>query len=196
MNKLSSNSKIAIVGLGYVGLPLAVEFSKKYNVIGFDINAMRIQELQSGIDKTLELETSELKKASNLKYTSDLNEISDCTIYIIGVPTPVNENNEPDFTNLISASKNIGKVLKKNDIVIFESTVYPGATEEICVPELAKNSNLTFNKDFYVGYSPERINPGDKSHRLTDIIKVTSGSTQEAALLLSLIHISEPTRPY
>ena len=190
MNKLSSNSKIAIVGLGYVGLPLAVEFSKKYNVIGFDINAMRIQELQSGIDKTLELETSELKKASNLKYTSDLNEISDCTIYIIGVPTPVNENNEPDFTNLISASKNIGKVLKKNDIVIFESTVYPGATEEICVPELAKNSNLTFNKDFYVGYSPERINPGDKSHRLTDIIKVTSGSTQEAALLVDDLYSS------
>ena len=190
MNKLSSNSKIAIVGLGYVGLPLAVEFSKKYNVIGFDINAIRIQELQSGIDKTLELETSELKKASNLKYTSDLNEISDCTIYIIGVPTPVNENNEPDFTNLISASKNIGKVLKKNDIVIFESTVYPGATEEICVPELAKNSNLTFNKDFYVGYSPERINPGDKSHRLTDIIKVTSGSTQEAALLVDDLYSS------
>jgi UDP-N-acetyl-D-galactosamine dehydrogenase len=190
MNKLSSNSKIAVIGLGYVGLPLAVEFSKKYNVIGFDINAMRIQELQSGIDKTLELETSELKKASNLKYTSDLNKISDCTIFIIGVPTPVDENNKPDFTSLISASKNIGKVLKKNDVVIFESTVYPGATEEICVPELAKNSNLTFNKDFYVGYSPERINPGDKSHRLTDIIKVTSGSTQEAASLVDDLYSS------
>ena len=190
MNKLSSNSKIAVIGLGYVGLPLAVEFSKKYNVIGFDINAMRIQELQSGIDRTLELETSELKKASNLKYTSDLIEISECTIFIIGVPTPVNENKEPDFTNLISASKNIGKVLKKNDIVIFESTVYPGATEEICVPELAKNSNLTFNKDFYVGYSPERINPGDKSHRLTDIIKVTSGSTPEAASLVDDLYSS------
>ena len=185
-----SNHKIAIIGLGYVGLPLAVEFSKKYNVIGFDINAMRIQELQSGIDRTLELETSELKKASNLKYTSDLIEISECTIFIIGVPTPVNENKEPDFTNLISASKNIGKVLKKNDIVIFESTVYPGATEEICVPELAKNSNLTFNKDFYVGYSPERINPGDKSHRLTDIIKVTSGSTPEAASLVDDLYSS------
>ena len=190
MNKLSSNSKIAVIGLGYVGLPLAVEFSKKYNVIGFDINAVRIQELQSGIDRTLELETSELKKASNLKYTSDLIEISECTIFIIGVPTPVNENKEPDFTNLISASKNIGKVLKKNDIVIFESTVYPGATEEICVPELAKNSNLTFNKDFYVGYSPERINPGDKSHRLTDIIKVTSGSTPEAASLVDDLYSS------
>ena len=190
MNKLSSNSKIAVIGLGYVGLPLAVEFSKKYNVIGFDINAMRIQELQSGIDRTLELETSELKKASNLKYTSDLIEISECTIFIIGVPTPVNENKEPDFTNLISASKNIGKVLKKNYIVIFESTVYPGATEEICVPELAKNSNLTFNKDFYVGYSPERINPGDKSHRLTDIIKVTSGSTPEAASLVDDLYSS------
>ena len=190
MNELSSNSKIAVIGLGYVGLPLAVEFSKKYNVIGFDINDMRIQELQSGIDKTLELETSELKKASNLKYTSDLNKISDCTIFIIGVPTPVDENNEPDFTSLISASKNIGKVLKKNDVVIFESTVYPGATEEICVPELAKNSNLTFNKDFYVGYSPERINPGDKSHRLTDIIKVTSGSTQEAASLVDDLYSS------
>tara|TARA_B100000401_G_C52812328_1_gene724532 strand:- start:795 stop:2075 length:1281 start_codon:yes stop_codon:yes gene_type:complete len=190
MNKLSSNSKIAVIGLGYVGLPLAVEFSKKYNVIGFDINAMRIQELQSGIDRTLELETSELKKANNLKYTSDLIEISECTIFIIGVPTPVNENKEPDFTNLISASKNIGKVLKKNDIVIFESTVYPGATEEICVPELAKNSNLTFNKDFYVGYSPERINPGDKSHRLTDIIKVTSGSTPEAASLVDDLYSS------
>ena len=190
MNKLSSNSKIAVIGLGYVGLPLAVEFSKKYNVIGFDINAVRIQELQSGIDRTLELETSELKKANNLKYTSDLIEISECTIFIIGVPTPVNENKEPDFTNLISASKNIGKVLKKNDIVIFESTVYPGATEEICVPELAKNSNLTFNKDFYVGYSPERINPGDKSHRLTDIIKVTSGSTPEAASLVDDLYSS------
>ena len=190
MNKLSSNSKIAVIGLGYVGLPLAVEFSKKYNVIGFDINAMRIQELQSGIDRTLELETSELKKANNLKYTSDLIEISECTIFIIGVPTPVNENKEPDFTNLISASKNIGKVLKKNDIVIFESTVYPGATEEICVPELAGNSNLTFNKDFYVGYSPERINPGDKSHRLTDIIKVTSGSTPEAASLVDDLYSS------
>ena len=145
MNKLSSNSKIAVIGLGYVGLPLAVEFSKKYNVVGFDTNVMRIQELQYGIDKTLELETSELKKASNLKYTSDLDEISECTIYVIGVPTPVNKNNQPDFSNLISASENIGKVLKKNDIVIFESTVYPGATEEICVPELAKNSNLIFN---------------------------------------------------
>ena len=190
MNKLSSNSKIAVIGLGYVGLPLAVEFSKKYNVVGFDTNVMRIQELQYGIDKTLELETSELKKASNLKYTSDLDEISECTIYVIGVPTPVNKNNQPDFSNLISASENIGKVLKKNDIVIFESTVYPGATEEICVPELAKNSNLIFNKDFYVGYSPERINPGDKTHRLTDIIKVTSGSTQEAASLVDDLYSS------
>tara|TARA_A100001035_G_scaffold280000_1_gene283444 strand:- start:4889 stop:6169 length:1281 start_codon:yes stop_codon:yes gene_type:complete len=190
MNKLSSNSKIAVIGLGYVGLPLAVEFSKKYDVIGFDINAKRIQELQSGIDKTLELEASELKKASNLRYTSDLHEISKCTIYIIGVPTPVNENNEPNFTNLISASKNIGKVLKKNDIVIFESTVYPGATEEICVPELIKNSNLIFNKDFFVGYSPERINPGDKSHRLTDITKVTSGSTPEAAAFVDDLYSS------
>ena len=190
MNKLSSNSKIAVIGLGYVGLPLAVEFSKKFDVIGFDINVKRIQELQSGIDKTLELEASELKKASNLKYTSDLDEISKCTIYIIGVPTPVNENNEPNFTNLISASKNIGKVLKKNDIVIFESTVYPGATEEICVPELIKNSNLIFNKDFFVGYSPERINPGDKSHRLTDITKVTSGSTPEAATFVDDLYSS------
>ena len=190
MNKLSSNSKIAVIGLGYVGLPLAVEFSKKFDVIGFDINVKRIQELQSGIDKTLELEASELKKASNLKYTSDLDEISKCTIYIIGVPTPVNENNEPNFTNLISASKNIGKVLKKNDIVIFESTVYPGATEEICVPELVKNSNLIFNKDFFVGYSPERINPGDKSHRLTDITKVTSGSTPETATFVDDLYSS------
>ena len=190
MHNLSRNSKIAVIGLGYVGLPLAVEFSKKYNVVGFDTNVMRIQELQYGIDKTLELETSELKKASNLKYTSDLDEISECTIYVIGVPTPVNKNNQPDFSNLISASENIGKVLKKNDIVIFESTVYPGATEEICVPELAKNSNLIFNKDFYVGYSPERINPGDKTHRLTDIIKVTSGSTQEAASLVDDLYSS------
>ena len=190
MNKLSSNSKIAVIGLGYVGLPLAVEFSKKFDVIGFDINVKRIQELQSGIDKTLELEASELKKASSLKYTSDLDEISKCTIYIIGVPTPVNENNEPNFTNLISASKNIGKVLKKNDIVIFESTVYPGATEEICVPELIKNSNLIFNKDFFVGYSPERINPGDKSHRLTDITKVTSGSTPETATFVDDLYSS------
>lgn len=181
MNQLSDNLKIAVIGLGYVGLPLAVEFSKKYNVTGYDINKHRIKELHSGIDRTLELNKTELEEATNLNFTSDINEISECTIYIIGVPTPVTENNEPDFTNLIAASKNIGTILKKDDIVIYESTVYPGATEEICVPELANNSNLTFNEDFYVGYSPERINPGDKSHRLIDITKVTSGSTPEAA---------------
>ena len=181
MKQLSSNLKIAVIGLGYVGLPLAVEFSKKYNVIGYDINELRIKELHSGIDRTLELDKLELEAATNLNFTSDINEISECNIYIIGVPTPVTKNNEPDFTNLVSASRNIGKILKKDDIVIYESTVYPGATEEICVPELANNSNLTFNKDFYVGYSPERINPGDKSHRLIDITKVTSGSTSESA---------------
>lgn len=184
MNQLSSNLKIAVIGLGYVGLPLAVEFSKKYNVTGYDINKLRIKELCSGIDRTLELNKTELEEATNLNFTSDINEISQCTIYIIGVPTPVTENNEPDFTNLIAASKNIGTILKKDDIVIYESTVYPGATEEICVPELANNSNLIFNEDFYVGYSPERINPGDKSHRLIDIIKVTSGSTPEAAKIV------------
>jgi UDP-N-acetyl-D-glucosamine/UDP-N-acetyl-D-galactosamine dehydrogenase len=190
MHKLSNSSKIAIIGLGYVGLPLAVEFSKKYNVVGFDIDPSRISELNENIDRTLELESSELQKSSNIKYTSDINGIAQCNIYIIGVPTPVKDNKEPDFSNLVSACNALGKILKKNDLVIFESTVYPGATEEVCVPELEKSSNLIFNEDFYVGYSPERINPGDKMHRLTDIVKVTSGSTKETALLVDELYSS------
>ena len=188
MNKLSKSSKIAIIGLGYVGLPLAVEFAKKYEVTGFDIDTSRIKELNEGIDRTLELDPYELKKSLNIKYSSNIQDISECTIYIVGVPTPVNDNKEPDFRNLVSACNAIGKILKRNDLVIFESTVYPGATEEICVPELEKNSKLIFNKDFYVGYSPERINPGDKLHRLPDIVKVTSGSTAEAAYFVDELY--------
>tara|TARA_A100001015_G_C14794850_1_gene634536 strand:- start:32 stop:622 length:591 start_codon:yes stop_codon:yes gene_type:complete len=181
MTKDPDKYQIAIVGLGYVGLPLAIEFAKKYSVIGYDINQSRVSDLQNSFDKTLEVEKSELLEAKSLAFTSDLDEISNCNIYIIGVPTPVNNKKEPDFKNLCLASEAIGSILKHGDIVIYESTVYPGATEEICVPILEKESNLKFNEEFYVGYSPERINPGDKEHRLTDIKKVTSGSTPEIA---------------
>ena len=181
MTKDPDKYQIAIVGLGYVGLPLAIEFAKKYSVIGYDINQSRVSDLQNSFDKTLEVEKSELLEAKSLAFTSDLDEISNCNIYIIGVPTPVNNKKEPDFKNLCLASEAIGSILKHGDIVIYESTVYPGATEEICVPILEKESNLKFNEEFYVGYSPERINPGDKEHRLPDIKKVTSGSTPEIA---------------
>jgi UDP-N-acetyl-D-galactosamine dehydrogenase len=181
MTKDSDKSQIAIVGLGYVGLPLAIEFAKKYSVIGYDTNQSRVSDLQNSFDKTLEVEKSELLEAKSLVFTSDLDEIRNCNIYIIGVPTPVNNKKEPDFKNLCLASEAIGSILNHGNIVIYESTVYPGATEEICVPILEKESNLKFNEEFYVGYSPERINPGDKEHRLTDIKKVTSGSTQEIA---------------
>jgi len=174
---------ISIIGLGYVGLPLAVEFSKKYKVIGFDINSNRIKELKKGIDKTLEVEERELKEAikNGLEFTSNLEDIKKANVYIVTVPTPIDKHKNPDLTPLIMASRSVGRVLSKGDIVIYESTVYPGCTEEVCVPELEKESGLKFNKDFFVGYSPERINPGDKEHTVTKIKKVTSGSTPKIA---------------
>ena len=172
---------IGIIGMGYVGLPLAVEFGKKYSTIGFDINSRRIKELMSGKDSTLEVEPEELKNATKLRYTAELNQIAECDVYIVTVPTPIDEFKQPDLTPLKCASQTIGKVLSKGNIVIYESTVYPGATEEVCVPILEKESGLKFNYDFFAGYSPERINPGDKEHRVTTIKKVTSGSTPEIA---------------
>ena len=172
---------IALIGLGYVGLPLAVEFGKKRTVIGFDTNKNRIEQLKKGIDLTMETSSKELKEATNLTFTTNIEDIKNCAIYIVTVPTPIDKKKNPDLNPLKSASKTIGKVLKKEDIVIYESTVYPGATEEICVPVLEKYSGLTFNEDFFCGYSPERINPGDKEHRITNIKKVTSGSTPESA---------------
>lgn len=177
----SHKPKVAIIGLGYVGLPLAVELGKVRDVVGYDINAARISELREGLDRTREVERSELECASHLTYSSDAADIADCGIYIVTVPTPIDEHRSPDLTPLLSASKLVGSVLKRGDIVIYESTVYPGATEEDCVPVLEKESGLTFNEDFFCGYSPERINPGDKTHRLPSILKVTSGSTPETA---------------
>lgn len=173
--------KIAIVGLGYVGLPLAVEFGKIIETIGFDINKGRIDELTRGIDRTLEVDAGELKSARKLSFTDDVEGIGSATVFIVTVPTPVDEFKTPDLTPLESASKSVGSVLKKGDIVIYESTVFPGCTEEVCVPILEKTSGLKFNVDFYCGYSPERINPGDKLHRVTNIKKITSGSTPEIA---------------
>jgi len=173
--------KIALIGLGYVGLPLAVEFGKKYEVIGFDINQARVDELRRGEDSTLEVEPEELALASQLSFTTDLEGIRDCKIFIVTVPTPIDQHKRPDLTPLERSSSAIGKLLKQGDIVIYESTVYPGATEEVCVPILEAESGLVFNQDFYCGYSPERINPGDKEHRVTTIKKVTSGSTPEIA---------------
>jgi len=173
--------KIAVIGLGYVGLPLAHAFSKKYKVVGFDIAQWRIDELRSGIDRTLELSTEQVNEAigNKMEFTNVLEEIAECNIYIVTVPTPIDKHKKPDLTPLLKASESIGKVLKKDDIVIYESTVYPGATEEDCVPVLEKVSGLKFNEDFYCGYSPERINPGDKEHTVTKILKVTAGSTPE-----------------
>ena len=176
-----NQKKIAVVGLGYVGLPLAVEFGKKRPTVGFDINKKRITELRDKYDRTQETTPDELTQAVNLQYSEALMDIQDCQIYIITVPTPIDKNKRPDLTPLIKASETVGKVLKKGDIVIYESTVYPGATEEDCVPVLEKLSGLKYNTDFYCGYSPERINPGDKVHTVTKILKVTSGSTPEIA---------------
>ena len=178
-----NNYKISIIGLGYVGLPLAHAFAKKgYQVIGFDINKQRIDELKSGNDRTLELSSEQIAEVKDkLKYSSDINEIKEYNIYIVTVPTPIDNTNEPDLTPLIKSSQTVGKVLSEGDIVIYESTVYPGVTEDICVPELEKMSGLIFNENFYCGYSPERINPGDKEHTVTKILKVTSGSTPEIA---------------
>ena len=175
------NKKIALIGLGYVGLPLAVEFGKKRVVVGFDINQSRINNLKNGVDSTLETTPEELKDSVYLSYTTNLEDIKDCTIFIVTVPTPIDKHKRPDLTPLEKSSEAVGSILKKGDIVIYESTVYPGATEEVCVPILEQQSGLIFNKDFYCGYSPERINPGDKEHRVTTIKKVTAGSTPEIA---------------
>ena len=173
--------KIAIIGLGYVGLPLAVEFGKHRSVVGFDINQARIAELKSGHDSTLEVTSEQLKEAQNLRFSGELAELKDCGVLIVTVPTPVDQANRPDMTPLVKASQAVGQVLKTGDVVIYESTVYPGATEEVCVPVLEKTSGLKFNVDFFCGYSPERINPGDKVNTLTTIRKITSGSTPEVA---------------
>jgi UDP-N-acetyl-D-galactosamine dehydrogenase len=190
--------KIAIIGLGYVGLPLAVEFAKKYQVVGFDINLLRINELNEGHDRTLEISDELLQKVNHkgnannigLHCSNILNEIKDCNIYIVTVPTPVDKNNRPDLTPLYKASETVGKVLKKGDIVVYESTVYPGVTEEECVPILEKISGLKFNIEFFAGYSPERINPGDKEHTVSKILKITSGSTPAAAEMINNLYKS------
>ncbi|RBP19563.1 UDP-N-acetyl-D-galactosamine dehydrogenase [Marinobacter pelagius] len=173
--------KIAVIGLGYVGLPLAAAFGEKREVVGFDINSKRIAELKDGVDFTREVSREELAAAGGLSFTDQLDDIADCQIFIVTVPTPIDEYKSPDLTPLIKASESVGKVLKHGDIVIYESTVFPGATEEVCVPVLEKVSGLRFNQDFFAGYSPERINPGDKEHRVASIMKVTSGSTPEIA---------------
>lgn len=173
--------KIAIIGLGYVGLPLAVEFGKKVSVMGFDIHHKRIDELKSGKDHTLEVSPEELAQATQLTYSAVLDDLKDCNFFIVTVPTPIDEFKQPDLTPLIKASQSIGRVLAKGDVVVYESTVYPGATEETCIPVLEQVSGLKFNHDFFAGYSPERINPGDKLHRVTNILKITSGSTPEVA---------------
>lgn len=192
MSELPSpqSTRIAVVGLGYVGLPLAVEFGKQYDTIGFDINAGRIDELRAGRDSTLEVEPELLAEAARLSFTSELDEISSCNVYIVTVPTPIDSARRPDLTPLVKASESLGKVLAPGDTVIYESTVYPGCTEEVCVPILERVSGLKFNQDFYVGYSPERINPGDKAHRVTTILKVTSGSTPAAAMFVDALYAS------
>ncbi len=184
-----SNLNIAIIGLGYVGLPLALEFSKKYSVVGFDINENRINELSDGLDETNEADKNELL-SSDILFSSDILDIKSATCYIITVPTPIDKNKDPDLQPLVAASELVGKVLKQDDIVIYESTVYPGATEEVCVPVLAEKSSLKYNESFFVGYSPERINPGDKEHRLQDITKVTSGSNPRIASWVDALYSS------
>ena len=175
------NLQIGVVGLGYVGLPLAVEFGKHFRTVGFDIKAERVAELSKGIDSTLECDAKELAAATKLSYTTHLNDLKACRVFIVTVPTPIDDYKRPDLTPLVKSSESVGKVLKKGDVVVYESTVYPGCTEEVCIPILEKVSGLRFNKDFFAGYSPERINPGDKEHRVTTIRKVTSGSTPEVA---------------
>ena len=177
INKL----KIAVIGLGYVGLPLAVEFGKHHSVVGFDINTSRIAALIAGADDTLEVSDEELALAIHLSYSSDIQTLKDCNFFIVTVPTPIDSSKQPDLRPLIKASEAIASLLKKDDIVVYESTVYPGATEEVCIPVLENISGLVFNEDFYAGYSPERINPGDKEHRVTNILKITSGSNSEVA---------------
>lgn len=191
IKKLEDNSvTIAIIGLGYVGLPLAVEFGKKYKTIGFDINKKRIEELKNGHDRTLEVTTEELKEAEKLTYTFELAELEQVDVFIVTVPTPIDDFKRPDLTPLIKASESVGKVLQKGNVVVYESTVYPGCTEEDCVPVLEKFSGLKYEKDFYCGYSPERINPGDKEHRVSTIKKIVSGSNPEIAKGLNELYLS------
>ena len=185
-----NDAPIAVIGLGYVGLPLAVEFGKKRKVVGFDINISRIAELLDGKDNTLEVDATEMAEAEHLSFTDQLDDLAECTTFIVTVPTPIDEHKRPDLTPLLKASETIGRVLKSGDIVIYESTVYPGATEEDCVPVLEKISGLTFNQDFFAGYSPERINPADKTHRLPNIVKVTSGSTPDIADKVDALYAS------
>jgi UDP-N-acetyl-D-galactosamine dehydrogenase len=180
--------RLAIIGLGYVGFPLAIEFSNTRDIIGFDLNKKRIEELQNNFDSTLEISSEVIRSSPKLKYTNSISDIKSCNCFIVTVPTPINEDNQPDLGPLISASKMIGSILKKDDIVIYESTVYPGATEEDCGPVLEEVSGLTLNEDFYLGYSPERINPGDKEHTLKNIIKITSGSTPEIANIIDSLY--------
>lgn len=180
--------KIGIIGLGYVGLPLAVEFGKFFSVVGFDINNSRIDQLKNGIDNTLEVDSNELNSSKKLSFSSKIEDLKNCNFYIVTVPTPIDEFKKPDLKPLISASNLVGSLLKKDDIVVYESTVYPGATEEDCVPVLEKKSNLKFNKDFFVGYSPERINPGDKKHRLPNIMKLVSGSNKDTAEIIDFVY--------
>ena len=183
-----AQTRIAMVGLGYVGLPLAVAFGRVQPVVGFDIDARRIEELKRGVDHTREVEPDELAEADQLSYTDRIEDIADCNVYIVTVPTPIDRYKRPDLTPLVSASKTVGQVLQKGDVVIYESTVYPGATEDDCVPVLEETSGLAFNRDFFVGYSPERINPGDKEHRVADIMKVTAGSTPEAGAFIDALY--------
>ncbi|CDS95334.1 nucleotide sugar dehydrogenase [Vibrio coralliirubri] len=183
------HKKIAIIGLGYVGLPLAVEFGKKFDTIGFDIDTKRVEELSIGQDKTLECDSEELLKAERLKFTSDVEMLRGYNVFIITVPTPIDKHKQPDLGPLVKASKTISKILSKGDIVIYESTVYPGATEEVCIPVIELNSGLKYNIDFFAGYSPERINPGDKLHRVTNIKKVTSGSNPEVANIVNELYL-------
>lgn len=182
--------KVGIIGLGYVGLPLAVESGKHFFTVGLDIDEVRISELRQGIDKTLEVDQEELKSSGQLSFTSKMEDLTSCNFYIVTVPTPVDSNKNPDLTPIISASRGIGSVLRAGDIVVYESTVFPGCTEEVCVPVLEDASGLSFNKDFFCGYSPERINPGDKEHRISSILKVTSGSTPEVAEVVDIYYRS------
>ena len=185
-------NRICVIGLGYVGLPLAHAFSEKYEVVGFDINKPRIDELNSGFDRTLELTENQVKESlkNGMKFTLDVEDIKDCNIYIVTVPTPIDDNNEPDLTPIVKSTETVGKIKKKDDIVIYESTVYPGVTEEVCVPILEKFSGLKFNETFFCGYSPERINPGDKEHTVTKILKITAGSTPEIAIKVDNLYKS------
>lgn len=180
--------RIGIIGLGYVGLPLAVEFGKKYQTVGFDINTKRVGELNNGRDFTLEVSADELADSKFISYTCNVDDLKSCNVYIVTVPTPIDDFKQPDLMPLVKASAMLAKVITADDIVIYESTVYPGATEEVCIPEIEKYSDLVFNKDFYAGYSPERINPGDKEHRVTNILKVTSGSTPEIAEFIDQLY--------